>query len=822
MGFYEDINSSYGPETTRDLKLWSTNNNKLASAKNRRIFLLECKRQELIPRHITTNIKNVMGLFEYNNSKLNMKIKDFNDKTTKKILNLEISQINHKIKLLERHISEIQRKLQHLPENILREYKSRLNISYNKKFHQIKDTNIKKLNSLQERNITGTGIKTQNKWIKNLTTKQIPQSVNNLLSLGSKFIIQSTKKDVNIENIIADTEYILQGIPDERKNIQRARVTNAITNYIHKDLTSNSQINKCYQETKIFLKTNDDIIVLNSDKGAVTVLMEEKEYHEKIQQILDSQDFKKLPRDPTQTTQNKCNKYIGRLQQQGYITEEQAKQMKTYNSVAPRIYGNPKIHKEGNPIRPIVSSINSPMNSLSKFVADILKSAYNTDNPYYVKDSFQFAQDINDFEIPDDYRLISLDVVNLFGNLDKGEILEIIRLKWNIIKDHTTVDMELFIEIIEFLLNKNYCTFKQNFYLQVFGCAMGSKLTPILAQYVMDHVVDSCLIKLSFRVLFIKKFVDDIILAVPEDHIQTTLECFNSHSANLQFTIEIENNEQAVPFLDTKALRHNNRIKLKWHRKDTHSNKIIHFQSDHNINIKINTVKQMKNRINKICHDTFKQEGIKRLQEIFKQNSYPNGLLNKLLYANDETQTSRQIENQNTTTSRVHIASYPNVNNLTKKLKNIFKDENVKIAVYNQKTVKNLYSRIKDPIPTPLKSNVVYEIECLGCDRSYIGQTSQCVKNRIAIHKSDITKYKERCALAIHAHNLDHRVDFGSVKVLKSEPNYHKRLIHEMIHINKTEKVINKKTDTNNLSSIYSYLLEISKYKNFYDGPVDE
>lgn len=76
MGFYEDINSSYGPETTRDLKLWSTNNNKLASAKNRRIFLLECKRQELIPRHITTNIKNVMGLFEYNNSKLNMKIKD--------------------------------------------------------------------------------------------------------------------------------------------------------------------------------------------------------------------------------------------------------------------------------------------------------------------------------------------------------------------------------------------------------------------------------------------------------------------------------------------------------------------------------------------------------------------------------------------------------------------------------------------------------------------------------------------------------------------------------------------------------------------------
>ena len=34
-----------------------------------------------------------------------------------------------------------------------------------------------------------------------------------------------------------------------------------------------------------------------------------------------------------------------------------------------------------------------------------------------------------------------------------------------------------------------------------------------------------------------------------------------------------------------------------------------------------------------------------------------------------------------------------------------------------------------------------------------------------------------------------------------------------MYHINKTENVMNKKTDTNDLSSIYTYILELDQRK---------
>ncbi|XP_045463451.1 uncharacterized protein LOC123673068 [Harmonia axyridis] len=820
MGFFEEISHNYGPETTKELKLWSTNNRKLAAALNRRIFLLECKRQGLIPKHITSNVKSIMGLFEYNNQRLNRKIREFNDSTSKKIINLELCQVNHKIKRLELLNTQIRQSLQHLPEYMLIQYQDRLKCSFNKEFHKIKMTNLKKINNLKTTSIPN--VTTQDRWIKNLSDKEIPNTVKSLLSLGSKFSVTTTKKDINIDRIIADTEYILEAIPDGRKNVQRAKVTNAVTNYIHRPIEENSLIQKWYKDTKWFLKENNDLIILNSDKGAVTVVMNEKMYNEKIQSILESKDFKRLPRDPTQTLQTKCNKYIDKLGELKYITKEQMKQMKTYNSVAPRIYGNPKVHKDGYPMRPIISSINSPMNSLSKFIADILKTAYDEENQYYVKDTFHFATTVNNFKLPENYTLISLDFINLFGNLDKNDIIEVLKQKWDIIKEHTNINMELFMEIILFILNNNYCVFKEKYYLQIFGCAMGSKLSPRLAQYVMDHLVKSCVEKLPFNIPILKKFVDDLLLTVPKTHIQTTLKCFNSYSKNLQFTLEVENLEQCVPFLDTKVQRQDDVIKLKWHRKETHSNKMIHYNSDHNINIKINMIKQMKNRIRRICHESYIQEGIQNLLEILRQNGYPYGMLKKLLYASDTTEAPQLIRSEEVT-EEIHYASYPNIHGLTKKLINIFKHEKVKIAIYNKKTVGNLYTKLKDPIQTLLKSNVVYEVKCEDCEKIYIGHTSQWLKSRLALHKSDIAKHPDRCALATHAFNLNHKINFEEAKVLKTEKNYKKRLILEMIEINKQENIINKKTDTNKLSAIYGYLLEKSEENiYFFDGPVDE
>lgn len=164
----------------------------------------------------------------------------------------------------------------------------------------------------------------------------------------------------------------------------------------------------------------------------------------------------------------------------------------------------------------------------------------------------------------------------------------------------------------------------------------------------------------------------------------------------------------------------------------------------------------------------------------------------------------------------------PNIKNLTNKIINCFKEENVKIAQYNVKSVKSLYSKLKDQTPKMVQSNVIYKVECKDCNGKYVGQTTQWLKNRISLHKSDIRKENQRCALAKHSIERKHEFDFDQVEILDKHANYNKRLILEMVHINKETDVVNKKSDTQNLSNIYTYLLTCPNREPYYEGPRDE
>ncbi|XP_072398065.1 uncharacterized protein [Diabrotica undecimpunctata] len=97
---------------------------------------------------------------------------------------------------------------------------------------------------------------------------------------------------------------------------------------------------------------------------------------------------------------------------------------------------------------------------------------------------------------------------------------------------------------------------------------MGAKVSPILAAYVVDDILDTVIPVLPYNLTFVKKYVDDIILALSKDQVEDILSVFNSYDPYIQFTIEVEDNEQSVPFLDTKLIRtNNNNILVDWYRK---------------------------------------------------------------------------------------------------------------------------------------------------------------------------------------------------------------------------------------------------------------
>ena len=144
--------------------------------------------------------------------------------------------------------------------------------------------------------------------------------------------------------------------------------------------------------------------------------------------------------------------------------------------IIPRIYGVPKVHKPNIPLKPIINTIGSPTNLLAKHLAKKLRSL-SGDTPSYIKDSYSFVQWINNIELKDDDLMVSFDIVSLYTMIPIDEAINIMRN----IMDKETVDL------LELCLKSSYFSFKGKIYEQPNCVAMGSPLSPIVANIFMEH-----------------------------------------------------------------------------------------------------------------------------------------------------------------------------------------------------------------------------------------------------------------------------------------------------------------------------------------------
>ena len=85
------------------------------------------------------------------------------------------------------------------------------------------------------------------------------------------------------------------------------------------------------------------------------------------------------------------------------------------------MYGLPKIHKDGVPLRPIISQIGSFTYDLAQFLVIILSPLMK--NEYSVKDSVTFVNELS--SVQNAPYMSSFDVVSLFTNIPLQEIVDI-------------------------------------------------------------------------------------------------------------------------------------------------------------------------------------------------------------------------------------------------------------------------------------------------------------------------------------------------------------------------------------------------------------
>ena len=139
---------------------------------------------------------------------------------------------------------------------------------------------------------------------------------------------------------------------------------------------------------------------------------------------------------------------------------------------------------------------------------------------------------------------------------------------------------------------------------------MGSPASPIVADIVMEKLLDSCIDKLDEKPKIITKYVDNLFGIVSS--VDNILSTFNSFHDDINFTIE-EECISKIPYLDTLIIRNGNNLLMDWYQKPTASGRIINYYSKHPRRIIINTARNLIERVLRISDKEFHENNIEKI-----------------------------------------------------------------------------------------------------------------------------------------------------------------------------------------------------------------
>ena len=204
---------------------------------------------------------------------------------------------------------------------------------------------------------------------------------------------------------------------------------------------------------------DENIIMLLADKSNTTIEMDKVEYSNKLADC----SYCEVKKGPTMKTERKLSQILSKnkdlLQQMKY------RQLTQHNSKLPHIYGLPKIHKDGIPLRSIISNRSSACYPLSYFVVEIV-TPLTSKSLSYVKNSIHFLEKISNATIYSN-QIVSRDVVSLFTRVPTDDKLTVERDKWAEdppLEEFTCISIDNPREMLTYCLETTYFGMRSDIY----------------------------------------------------------------------------------------------------------------------------------------------------------------------------------------------------------------------------------------------------------------------------------------------------------------------------------------------------------------------
>ena len=246
---------------------------------------------------------------------------------------------------------------------------------------------------------------------------------------------------------------------------------------------SSSIINICKQ-----IKSNNDIIIVDSDKNLGPAVLDSSQYDDLVfSHLNDTSTYKSISKIEAESLYLRAYLEINNIVNSEFDDFFRLSNPKTFewlnfhlneSVTVPSFRILPKFQKSG-PLkcRPISGAVNWITTAPSKLVSALLQPTVTALSPTIIRDSKALVNYIENTIIPSSTQLISFDVVSLYTNMHAEEIV-------NLFTQYLpeTLPKRAIISIICWVLKYSLIQFKESFFQQISGMAMGTNMAVNVAQ----------------------------------------------------------------------------------------------------------------------------------------------------------------------------------------------------------------------------------------------------------------------------------------------------------------------------------------------------
>ena len=363
------------------------------------------------------------------------------------------------------------------------------------------------------------------------------------------------------------------------------------------------------------LKRNPNIVIKPVDKNLGVALIHTKTYLNLAhsQHLNDKLTYTLLNANPLTHTVETITNTLKRLHNNGQLRKTEYKRLLPKPHSTPgAFYILPKLHKTKLESRPIVSNVNHPTKSISKYLHDQLNHTA-TQAKSYLSNSCTLIDELKHINTTKTTYIITADIKSLYTNIPNTDGIKTV---CDAIHNDTTNPTRLknrstLSTLLNLVLTHNIFTFNHNYYQQINGTAMGTIMAPTYANVYLRHKEENNLKNWltpessASNVLLFKRYIDDILI-IYNNHNNTLtqfLHDLRTAYAPLELTIIIKRHNTTYLDLSLTIDDTTNKINHEMYVKPTNSKTYIPNHSLHTTQTLHNTIYNDLLRANRLCNN---------------------------------------------------------------------------------------------------------------------------------------------------------------------------------------------------------------------------